>query len=79
MRDASDLVTLLDCALSGEARGKRCGYPVTTASEIGWRSAEFVKLEANREFDDNSTGQGKQSTELKNKKFTMSLSLLKMP
>lgn len=24
-------------------------------------------LEANREFDDNSTGQGKQSTELKNK------------
>lgn len=45
MGDASDLVTLLDCALSGEARGKRRGYPVTTAGEIGWRSAEFVKLE----------------------------------
>ena len=45
MEDVSDLVTLLDNALSGEARGKRCGYPVTTAGEIGWRSADFSKLE----------------------------------
>ena len=33
-----------------------------------WRGL-VATLEANREFDDNSTGQGKQSTELKNKKI----------
>ena len=41
----SALVTLLDNALSGEGPSKRRGYPVTTAGEIGWRSAEFRKLE----------------------------------
>lgn len=45
VEDVSDLVTLLDRALSGEGRGKRRGYPVTTAGEIGWRSANFSKLE----------------------------------
>ena len=45
VEDVSAIVTMLDCALGGGGWGNRRGYPVTTAGEIGWRSADFSKLE----------------------------------
>ena len=42
VKDVGSLVTLLDQAL-GDSRGS--SYPRTTAGEIGWRSADFSKLE----------------------------------
>lgn len=49
-KTVSGLVTLIDCALNEGANhtpngGNKQNYPHTTASEIGWKCADFSTLE----------------------------------